>query len=607
MNDILTILRFIMLLLSLFGAAVFLRKRTKIAYAFCMPLACAMIVCILFFFSLFMQITAIIWILFGAGILMLGYVILRREICRADILNRTNLFLLIGIVVLALILAGRHFVYVDDFTHWATLARAVVEQQGLPDAGESFLSFVSYPPASALWICFFSDITGSVSEDVWLFGQAFFMLALMSSLTHYPDRKSEPEDASRKSRGVMTALRILSFLFLLGFCCFAMRCGGTVLSLYVDGLLMAAGLSGTAFLLLSEQPVYQKAFLSIPLTLLMMLLKDTGFVFVLSVFVILIYQAVKERKVLPNVKNKNVLSILIVFFSVVITEFLWRLHVAMAFPDGGFVRGAEHQLPHNSPEQLRLILHGFFHGKKLFFLIGFLLALLLFYLIWYAILKKTDPAQASTAVRFLLFSAVHFLVYDAGLLYVYLFRMPFMQSAQILEFNRYMSIEILYLIGVGFCFAVRILSAACIQGQAAADAGNRKRNIIILLILLIAADLLLAAELFVWFTRSAEYPVYEGSLREKIHELNTEDYRGDLLYYAPSLEENSFDDYILYWYSYYEFRTTDSVLFRSGQDLEQAVSEHSHLLIYDVDERITQFMHEHGFSGEIKPGIYDIG
>lgn len=605
MNSFLTILRFILLLLSLFGAAVFLRKRTKIAYAFCMPMACAFLVCILFLFGLFMPITAIIWILFGVGILMLIFVILRREICREDILNRTNLFLLMGAVVLVLILTGRHFIYVDDFTHWATYSRAVIENQGLPDASESLLSFVSYPPASALWVCWFTDIIGSSSEDICLIGQGLFTLILTSSLTYFPEYKRVPQETSRKGRGVRAAIRILTFLFLLGFCAFILTFGGSFFSLYVDGLLTAAGLTGTAFLLFAKQPVYRKAFFSIPFTLLVMLLKDTGFVFVFSVFVILIYQAVKEYKEFPGGKNKNILSILILFFSVVIMEFLWRLHTAIAFPEGGIAGGEADQVPHNSPEQFRHILHGFFYGKKLYGVLAFLIALILFYLVCRAVYKKTQPDRKSAAMRLLLFSLIHFLIFYAGLLCVYLFQMAFVYAQDILEYTRYMSVEFLYLVGVCFCYALREFSVPPGAGSKDAAGESRERRVPVLLILAIAADILISAALFVWFSGHVQFRNYEGSPRQKLHMLNTEDYRGDLLYYAPSLED-TYEGFMLYWYSYYDFRTADAELFRYWLDLEPSVSAHSRLLIYDVDERITQFMHEHGFTGEVTPGIYDV-
>ena len=619
------IARFIGLLISLFGTSVFIRRRAGIAYAFGMSITCSFIVSILFLFSLFMKITAIIWILAGTGVVFFVIELIRREIRKEDIFNWTNLFLLIGTIILFIYLSGKRFVFIDDFTHWAVMARSVFEHQGLPTAADPLISFTSYPPGTALWTCFVVTVTGGRTEDVYLIAQAFLILVFFSPLTCFDGLRNEKQE---RGKGVPTLIGIALLILIMALCAVIMTFGAKILSLCVDGLLSAAGFGGIAFLILSHASAVKKALLSIPIMITLTLIKTHGILYAVAMIAVLIYYAARERKD----EKGRALAIIGGAVAVAVVELLWNWHVKVSFPDNG---ESMHALSISrwlaifearGAERSSAILRGFFHNLTAWYLLLFLLGIVGIYLIIYLFGRRTGQKTARNAGWVFLLSIGHFVVYLGGMLFVYLFSMEDGGADRLEAFGRYLGVEFTYLGGILLCFLVKVVCeyyGMFAQNLGAESAGKaslpskaarrqdfaKKHGNAIRLIPLILVDVVAVAFILVfWVGGLTHFRRYNQSSRERVNVLmRGSDYAGDILIYAPSRMDGWYEQTLMECYGNYDFRTKalDMATTYRG-DIEEKMSRHSHLLIYEVDEELVDFLRARGWTCEIKPGLYNI-
>lgn len=621
MMAVTTILRFICVLISLFGMSVFIRKRAGISYAFCMSITCSLIVTVLFLFSLFMKFTAIIWVLGCGGILLFIVELLRKEIRREDILNWTNLFLLIGTIILLIYLPGKRFAAFDDFSHWGLMARHLIETQALPTEANPLITFTSYPPGTALWICFVATLTGGVTEDVYLLAQAYWILAFVSPLTCFDEFRKKEGKPDKRTR---LLLCIGLFVLTSALCAVIMTYGAKILALYVDDILGAAGFSGVAFLLLSKDPVAKKAFWSIPLMITPVLIKTHGLFYAASMVVVLIYLAVRERKDhkmagKPAGTGRRVLAILSGVAAVVVVEILWLWHVKVAFPNSS---DSLHSLSFSrwitvfesrGAERSSAIFKGFFDNLFVWYLLLFIVVVIVVYLAVFFFGVATKHKGAKRSMLMLVFSLIHLIIYLGGMLFVYLFSMEDFAADNLNSFGRYLGVEFTCLAGLCVCFLIKLFGEYDFAFEAVDPASRwqafaMKHGGAIRIIPLIVADVIAIAFIVALWGGITHFRSYHGSSRERVNMLSSEaNYTGDLLFYAPSVTEDWFEQELMKIYGSYDFRSLDmeTAMFQDG-DVEEKYARHSHLLIYEVDQQIIDFLRSKGWTGDIEPGLYDI-
>ena len=593
--------RFICILISLFGASVFIRKRAGIAYAFCMSIACALIVTVLFFTSLFMRITVMIWILFGVGILLFAFELIRREIRREDILNWTNLFLLIGLMVLFLYLAGRRFIFIDDYTHWGVIARHLVENQTLPDASDFLITFPSYAPGSALWITYVVTLCGGTTEELYLIAQAFLILVFFAPLTGFT------------FEGRRSAVRsICALIITMVLCSVTLTFSATLLSLCVDGLLAASALSGIAFLILSDCSLRVKAWFLIPLMVTVLLIKSAGMLFAASEVVVLLYLIIREKKRGGVVGLLSVVGLIAGPVVCIAAQLLWQQHVKVAFPDAG---SSEHALSitrwkeiyaSRGAEMIRTIQEQFFHKITRWYLLLFVVSIIALFVILYLCGRKADHRIAKQSLWMLLFALVHYVAYLASMLFVYLFSMNVNEASFLAAFDRYMWVELIFMVGLCICFLFRLFSKYEEGFGDATSTHHGARIPLISLVLIAIAGV--AFLLYFWmFGPKYDGMDYKNSTIGQINDLSPEDYTGDVLVYAPSQMDRAYDESLLLHFSRYKFRTqnVDVAVFDRG-NVDSLLSEHTHFFISEPDDQLAAYLRGQGWTCDIVPGMYDI-
>ena len=596
--------RFICLLISLFGVSVFIKKRAGIAYAFCMSITCSLIVSILFLTSLIMRISAVIWILFGVGILMFIYELIQKEIHKEDILNGANLFLLIGIVALFIYLAGRRFIFIDDYTHWGVIARHIVENKVLPDASDFLITFPSYAPGSALWIAYVLTLCGGTTEDLYLIAQAFLILVFFAPLTGCSFQKPYAK-----------VLFVCALITAMAFCAVTMSFSTTAISLCVDGLLAASALSGIFFLILSDCSLRVKVWFLIPLMLTVTMIKAAGILFAASQFVVLLYLVIRDKKRGELSRRRGIIVAGVIAAPVlcIVVQLLWSWHVKVAFPDAGSSMHAvsiarwKEVYATRGPEVVQMILKGFFRKITLWYLVLFVVALIVIYVVVYICGRKANHRIARQSLWLLLLSLVHYVVYLASLLFVYLFSMDAIEASYLAAFDRYMWVELIFLACLCICFLFRLFSKYE-EEFVTLPSDAYQKGAVRLVPMAVMAVAMVVFVLFVWITG----PRYEGldyshSTICQINDIAPEDYTGDILIYAPSQMDAAYDESLLLHFCRYKFRTPDAhvATFERG-NVELFMAQHTHLFISEPDDQLVSYLRGQGWTADIVPGLYDI-
>lgn len=342
------------------------------------------------------------------------------------------LLLIGGTIYLYTTLEGRFLHGYDDFTHWGKVARVIAEGMRLPTDGD-LLSHASYPPGTALFISYISNILGS-TEGTWLFAQAFMLLSFWLSLL----------SATRRI-GIQITLAVFAALF--------MHFSISLEVMNVDNLLAACVTAGMMTCLAEEG---RPGRFILPLSVCLcaaVLIKNSGILFYLMTAG---YAVVLYRK-----KHKSWSPILLTLTAPLILFALWGAYV-----DGEFTSQMSHQI---STEYYQMVLNEK-SSADIQAIFRLILPIMLnpqrntaLWLIPGYILVAVACWQKGTQARLghvVWFSALLFVLYEAGILLMYVFSMP---MTEILyqngkDYDRYNNTLVAFLCAMLLWLAVSIIA-----------------------------------------------------------------------------------------------------------------------------------------------------
>jgi len=610
MNNLLLFFRILLFFLSLAGYALFLQKQYDIPYGFGICIAASSIISILWICGMFFSITLSIYILYGMGLVLFLQTAIKNSSFLSSLMNWTNLFLAITVLLAIYFILGKRFWFIDDFNHWATIARSIFENQALPDANDELIAFISYPPGAALWISYYLTVVGSSSEDMYLFAQAILILIyLCPSIAGINSNKT----TSRKPQliqGIMIYLIIL-----LGAFCFTLGTGFKTLC--VDGLLAAAGIGLVCFILNYNGSNKKRVLFSIPLFISVISIKDYGLLFSLWTSFMLIAFLIKKNQSL----KENLILGSIPLASIGIIELLWQNHVSKTFVQ---IADAPHSLnisrwlstfQSRSSEEIKIIFDLFIQE---IFARGIVIPFLgimgtLFFC--YLLVRQKNPSETINTKIIIIFIVSNYLVFLLSLAFVYLFSMEIEGAIRLESFYRYTHTELCFLFGTCISYLINILFLTADHskyGNLAIPCAKKlysKYHGILNTAVILFACLCPILTMPINFEILSNYNNnYWGSSRERIHQLTSEEYTGDLLIYAPSLMDGYYEEFMIWSVSSYDFRTNaiDVVTLDDIDGFESKLFDYSHILLYDVDEQMESYLRGENWTGKIDCGLYCI-
>ena len=174
-------IRLLLLTLSLYGLSRLAMRRLRLPVEGALPLTMVSAATLTTLAGMLNLLPEAVWLLWGAGLVLAANSLWRRESLRAVVTPGTCFFAAAAIGLASLMNGARVLQY-DDFSHWALVARTILERNALPTFRDTTLSFLNYPPGSACWIYFFCRLCGTESEGAMLFAQSLMMLACLLPL-----------------------------------------------------------------------------------------------------------------------------------------------------------------------------------------------------------------------------------------------------------------------------------------------------------------------------------------------------------------------------------------------------------------------------------------
>lgn len=302
----------------------------------------------------------------------------------------------------------------DTFAHWAIMAKTILTNNCLPDATNTAVEYVSYPPATALWIKLVCNVLGT-SDGTMIFAHLMLCMACILALVPI-GRKNIP--------GTVALIAFGLFVFL--------HHNGPG-NLMVDYLLPLLVLACAAILVSAQQRnIHLVIFAAVPLLCFIGIVKNSGLIFSAVGMAMLLWLIFQPAHTSELSGRKKFLWGGCVVLVPILTWFLWEIHIKLTYSSGLTSKHAvsienySQQLSSKSPEDIAQF-------QKMFFSYWFHLDYSIVPEFWVTILLCIFVPvflfllRRITARRMALYigsSLAGLIIYLGGLWGTYLFSMP---------------------------------------------------------------------------------------------------------------------------------------------------------------------------------------
>lgn len=439
---IMTALRFMLLIVSLAGYAIFAEKRLKLQAMISWIFSIAWIVLILYVFSLVdaLAIGANILYYLGFILLIVHWKHLRDlPLLSFKTANGANLWILAFFGITASILLTSNFVHYDNFTHWGLVVKYMLVENALPtrEAAE-LVTYFKYPIGSSLFVYYMGSFVGH-GEGVLLVGQFTMISAGFYALF------SVIKDHKR----LLNAAIIITTIAVT----FPFSISVRMNNLLVDYLMPILGLALLAGLYaLRTKPLQQSLYLTVVGGLLSMV-KDSALFFVALGFLFFVGSLILYARTQP--KRYILMALLLVIATgalIVLPRYTWSNHVANEFQGVASKHDVTFVTDGRDLEALQTLFLSETFDVSTLAVQGFIIANSLaigFYFIARIVYKRR-----TRILWWLLLLDILVVGYYGGMYWMYATSMPVDEAMQLAGFERYASSMIVFLLGsVGMIIA----------------------------------------------------------------------------------------------------------------------------------------------------------
>lgn len=415
---IVTCIKIGLFLVSGFGYWEYFRSKHGIHIYFAPVFTLAVQFCILFAAGLLNCLGEAALVLYGVGFLLfLREAYQKRLRLFSPYWNPGYLYLALALFGVGIMVQGKLFTQIDNFTHWATVVRNMLSTDRFPSFKEPVIEFISYPLGSSALIYFVCKMIGE-AESMQMWAQAYVMLCTLLPVF----------SCCQKNKGAFWGLTVVMTGFLLNY-------NIPVTELLVDTLMPLVGMATALFVYghcsekdgkMAFSPYY-----AIPLLIWTMNIKHAALIFVvLSLVLLYLYVGKQER-------DRKQWAL--VAGSVLLANVLWSRHCDYVFAGAS---GSRHSLSlgwfrtilgektlEGILETVKMVLVRLATRTECLWLMVWIF--LLGILVWFGIRE-----ERKRYIRLLLCGVCLYGVYAIGIGAMYVFSME--DYGELLAFTRYM-------------------------------------------------------------------------------------------------------------------------------------------------------------------------
>ena len=434
MDDIIKAGWLLLFMASGFGYWEYFRRKAGMNVFFLPAFTISLQSLILFFGGILNILKPSAIVLFGAGLLMAAYYLL-KDFKNAVIpyLNIGYLFLGVGLLAVLIATKGQVFWHYDNFSHWAMVVRNMLATNRYPSFADRLILFQEYPLGSASYIYYFAKVV-SESECMQMTAQAFMMLCFILPVFKYVKKH-----------------QVISGVFVTVFTNFLFCYNITIVNLLVDTLLPLQGMAAL-FFVYSECCGFDRAdkkgdvsvLYAIPFLCTAVQIKNSGIFFAAMAFGLILFSLKYERTDLW----KKIAAIV----SPLLTIYLWQAHCGYVFDNASVSKHAmtvenySNTFSSKSDGIIQSIFTQLLNvsvtDKNLYYILAFLAVT---GVVCFCVLPDLKKQYLKMAAA----SAGIYVLYMAGVFFMYLFSMPEPEAVRLAGITRYMKtvyIAVYYLI-----------------------------------------------------------------------------------------------------------------------------------------------------------------
>ncbi len=441
----LSFVKLCLLFLSMAGYLMFLTNRCRLQVEFAPALFCAGTSSLLFAAGILNFLPHMALAIYAGGFLLLACALKNRQFLPRRSLLLLAVFFLV-LLYFAAVMEGAHYTSYDNFSHWATVVKAMLKADRIPNFEDFMIRFQSYPLGSSLFLYYIGKTAGT-ADCCLLWAQLLMLVSFLFSLAAFIQKKNWP------------------MAFLLGlFYIWALTADNSIYELRVDTLLPLAALAAVAVITYYKEEPRKAACCTMVFSILLLMIKNSGAFFYAACLCFLIHHA------WADIKRHKLFYCGTCLCAPLFALFLWKRHVALVFSDGMATKHAMslahygEEVSKKSAEDLAQIgwkvirrLVSLEHVEmKMMLLITILILLIL-----------TMPWGKKQGKRILLVLAVSWgclAAYAACVYAMYIFSMPLAEAHHLASYDRYMLTVIIFIYGFT---VISVLDAVPIPGRAA--------------------------------------------------------------------------------------------------------------------------------------------
>ena len=551
----LTLIRLCLLAISLGGYLLCLRKRIRIELA--VGVLFAGIGSAMFAAGILHILKETAWLLFAWG-LYLSFQEAKawrgnkrfHALRGSDNAAFTLIYLVLAAIFFFVLLFRSKFTHYDNFSHWGVAAKLVSQKDMFPNASDTNLTFYSYPLGSAAFIYYITEIAGTAPEWLQMWAQAMLMVGMLAGL----------------------------FVFGKGVVCLGAACAGIVIllcgntdfvDLLVDTLMPVTAVGAMAFCIYYKGDLHKQLLFVIPYVVFLAAIKNSGILFAV---LILGYALISIPRTKENLKKW-----LIAAAGPAAAVFFWNKHVEQIFDGGTLSKHAMHMdnfrqvVAEKTPDDLMEITKAFglSVAQNATVVLYLFLTGLFLYLVCRIVLKKDCRMLRDT----LLFAGISYLLYQFGLLGMYILTMPLSEALVMAGFERYHQTILIFVSGL-------VLMAFIQEIHDSGDgAGHLVKDIVLTGCVLVGITAALQPN-FWYYTRQS----LENSDREKYDRLISDYELEERNAYLILLSEDREDKGYLYYLTQYLLAPHDMAFATASTVHELADEKFDFVIMFDDTE-----------------------
>lgn len=454
---LLSILKLFLFIISMTGFVIYTRRKLNVQVEFIPIIVISIISNVLFISGMLNILPLMVKTIFVSGIILFMYELLKLR-KRQLLLFELKRYITPGIILFIittmfflLLLKDQRLIHYDNFSHWGLVVKNILKADALPTFQNAKITYNSYPTGSAIFIYYFCKIVG-ISEGLAIFGQMVVILSGLLSLfsfTSYQVLNKKMSKTEITKKNIINIIVILLYVYLL-------NGPSPIHDLLVDTLLNVVGLSMFAIIYYYFETPKKILVPVISLAIFLTLIKNSGLFFVyFSLFFygvsIIRHGFDKELSLLTNIFNYK--KYIVVYLIPVSTFYLWSKRVDMVFSSSHLgthtmsIGSYVNIFKTRTPDELEIIINNFIITLSNEFTIQIVLvSVFLFLLVCIHYITKKNIAKRLIVVASTILGM--YIIYNIGLLGIYMFSMPIGEAIRLAGYRRYILTVINFLIGV---------------------------------------------------------------------------------------------------------------------------------------------------------------